>query len=447
MNIGDLVTDAFPLWWPGAMVLVLVLVGALVLRKSWWPHVVVSAAAYSVLCLAMTFYTKHFFDQSSLLPYALALIAAVAFLLASYWERPRILLQLSGVIVLFAALTSGYGQLVPQGGTPREIHLEPTQEADCWNLGGWNLLGPGPNLVDEGERLLFGGVGMSKTVDAIGKAQCAACHTFHRGQSSKQAPTLYQLPQRINERFRATYREADPSLSLNKQAYAARLGKDTLEYIALSTVCHDCFVLPEWEKELRRAMSGKDLAKLNAVFMLSSDELTAIMAWLYFREGEMPPCPEEVDHTFRGMLALKLYWVEDEPKPIMISPLIEPPRFKTGPLVTGDEPIQEQFRKANCTNCHAIPGMTKDPRATGPALAMKTTGQRLRDRAYRGNATTVKEYIRESILDPSVYVVPPFQDNVMPKDYGQKLPAIAVEKMVNYLAQLEEGKEPPPITY
>jgi hypothetical protein len=101
LNVDSLLRDTFPLWWLGAIVLVLVLAFGLVYRKAWWPQVAVGVVGYSILCLciALTLYTKHFFDQTDLLPYALAMIAAVAFLLASYWKQPKILLQLSGFIV------------------------------------------------------------------------------------------------------------------------------------------------------------------------------------------------------------------------------------------------------------------------------------------------------------------------------------------------------------
>ena len=51
----------------------------------------------------------------------------------------------------------------------------------------------------------------------------------------------------------------------------------------------------------------------------------------------------------------------------------------------------------------------------------------------------------ESILTPSMYVVKPYPDNIMPKDFGKKLNAAAINKIINYLSQLEEGKAPPKI--
>ena len=58
----------------------------------------------------------------------------------------------------------------------------------------------------------------------------------------------------------------------------------------------------------------------------------------------------------------------------------------------------------------------------------------------------MREYIKESVITPSAYVVKPFPDGVMPKIFGQKLSAGALNKIVDYLSQLEEGKAPPKIS-
>jgi len=115
------------------------------------------------------------------------------------------------------------------------------------------------------------------------------------------------------------------------------------------------------------------------------------------------------------------------------------------PLVTGEEPTDELFRKAGCVICHTIPGVKDAGGRVGPRLVIGTTGQqRLADPNYKGEAKTVHEYIVESILSPGVYVVTGFPDHVMPRWYGQKLSATAVEKMASYLEQISEGSEPPP---
>ena len=117
-----------------------------------------------------------------------------------------------------------------------------------------------------------------------------------------------------------------------------------------------------------------------------------------------------------------------------------------GVLATGEEPVDEIFTKAACIACHTIPGIKDATGKVGPMLVEGSNApKRLKDGNYKGKATSVREYITESILSPSAYVVTDFPDNQMPKDFGKKLSAGAVNKIVNYLSQLKEGQEPPPI--
>ncbi len=120
------------------------------------------------------------------------------------------------------------------------------------------------------------------------------------------------------------------------------------------------------------------------------------------------------------------------------APVITP---EAVPLATGDEAIPELFTRAGCSVCHTIPGIQGAGGQVGPALLLGTTGlRRLADPRYHGQAKTVRDYIVESILTPGVYVVPGYPDRTMPTWYGQKLSAMALEKMVAYLEKLtEEG--------
>lgn len=114
------------------------------------------------------------------------------------------------------------------------------------------------------------------------------------------------------------------------------------------------------------------------------------------------------------------------------------------PLVTGEEPIELLVTKAGCPVCHTIPGIRGAEGRVGPKLDLGRTGQtRLADPRYRGQAATVHEYVIESILNPGVYVVPGYPDRAMPRWYGQKLSAAALEKVASYLESLRE--EPVPV--
>jgi len=109
------------------------------------------------------------------------------------------------------------------------------------------------------------------------------------------------------------------------------------------------------------------------------------------------------------------------------------------PLATGDEPIPKLFIQSGCAACHTIPGILAAKGQEGPRLILGTNGlKRLKDPNYHGKATTVHEYIMESILQPEAYVVPGYPDRVMPRWYGRKLSAGALDKIVSYLERVTE---------
>jgi mono/diheme cytochrome c family protein len=141
-----------------------------------------------------------------------------------------------------------------------------------------------------------------------------------------------------------------------------------------------------------------------------------------------------------------------EPKPQVAQvtreqgPAISPPK-KTAepvsitdvPLATGDEPIDKLFVQSGCAVCHTIPGILPAKGREGPKLVLGTTAPlRLADANYQGTATTVREYIQESILNPGAYVVSGFPDRVMPRWYGTRLNAKALDRIITYLEPITE---------
>jgi hypothetical protein len=110
------------------------------------------------------------------------------------------------------------------------------------------------------------------------------------------------------------------------------------------------------------------------------------------------------------------------------------------PLVTGEEDTALIFTRAGCPVCHRIPGIAGAEGRVGPPLWLGTTGpQRLADPAYRGRATTVHEYIVESVVEPRAFVVPGYPAETMPTWYGAKLSAMALEKIALYLEEQTAG--------
>jgi hypothetical protein len=108
------------------------------------------------------------------------------------------------------------------------------------------------------------------------------------------------------------------------------------------------------------------------------------------------------------------------------------------PLVSGDEPLAAIFIRTGCPVCHTIPGISGADGRVGPPLWLGTTGAaRLVDPAYQGRAKTIREYVIESVVEPSVYVVPGYPASTMPTWYGTKLSALALEKISEYLEGLQ----------
>lgn len=111
------------------------------------------------------------------------------------------------------------------------------------------------------------------------------------------------------------------------------------------------------------------------------------------------------------------------------------------PLATGTEPIDKIFVQSGCASCHTIPGIFPARGREGPRLELGTNARkRLDDPNYKGQARTEWEYVQESILNPGAYIVKGYRDHVMPRWYGQKLSAGALDKIIKYLLKIEEVK-------
>ncbi len=109
------------------------------------------------------------------------------------------------------------------------------------------------------------------------------------------------------------------------------------------------------------------------------------------------------------------------------------------PLSTGNEPLDKLFVQSGCAVCHTIPGIGPAKGRQGPKLVLGTNGpKRLADPNYQGTAESIREYIQESILKPGIYIVPGYRDRVMPRWYGKRLNAKALDRIATYLAELNE---------
>ncbi|MDQ7029007.1 MAG: c-type cytochrome [Ardenticatenia bacterium] len=92
------------------------------------------------------------------------------------------------------------------------------------------------------------------------------------------------------------------------------------------------------------------------------------------------------------------------------------------------------FTQLGCLGCHSLATVPGAVGTVGPPL--DGLGERaasvIADPAYTGNATTPEEYIRESIVDPSAFVVAGYPD-VMPKGFGDQLSEEQLNALVQFL--------------
>lgn len=127
-----------------------------------------------------------------------------------------------------------------------------------------------------------------------------------------------------------------------------------------------------------------------------------------------------------------------------VEPANQPPGGR--PVASTNDPIalgQALFHEAvpTCAACHSVaPGVN----LAGPTLAnMAATAQKvLESPDYKGKATTVEEFIRESIVEPSAYLHPgPMYSangvSFMPPSYGSDLTPEQIDHLVAYLASFK----------
>jgi len=387
--------------------------------------------------MAIENYKVNFFGNSRLLPVSLVLVTALAFMMGIYFKNIGALLKIGGFMFLVAAALSGYGNWLPQveGGFP-----PPVVKLD---FGGMSPL----QLADEGEKIIFGGIGQSKVQGAIGKGQCPLCHGFNKGFLSERAPNLFGIPDKAKERLEdPRYSKGNPEArdTVEKESFPGAGTAETVqEYIAESHACPNCFVVEGFGLQGSSDRESQMPRIHKPPISLTLGELAAVDTWLYIREGKEPP-------TFDEILASYEKFIPEADRPKAATDVEAP--AGGGVLASGEEPVDKILTKAACVTCHTIPGIEGAIGKIGPKLEEGTSApRRLRSPEYKsspggGKAKSVREYVTESILNPSAFVVPGFPDNQMPKEFGKLLDAGAVNKIVDYLSQLEEGKEPPPIT-
>jgi cytochrome c2 len=436
--VVDLITQAVDIGWPalallaGLLVYFQVSIADPAAKKQATFKTFIGMIATLMLFMAIANYKVNFYGESRLLPVSLVMITSLMFMLGIYFTNLAALLKIGGFMFFVAAFLSGYGNWLPQvegGFPPKEEKLD---------FGSMSA----QQLADEGEKIIFGGIGKNKEQGAIGKGQCPLCHAFHAGMLGERAPNLQGLPERAGkERLEdPKYSKGNPSKRdyAQKEAFpGSGTAENAIEYIAESHSCPNCYVVAGYGVKGTNDKESPMPSIHKPPISLSLEELAAVDTWLFVREGRDAPSFEEITKAYEKFIP-----EADRPKK---------QEEKAGPpsalMADGTEPVDQIFAKAQCVSCHTIPGIPGANGTIGPKLVEGTNAPtRIKDKDYKGTAKSTSDYIMESIVNPSAYVVKPFPDNTMPKVFGQKLSAGALKKLVDYLSQVYEGKEPPKIS-
>jgi len=436
--VGNLINEAFSMGW---MVLA-ILVGMLIYFQVSIPDPAAKKRAVFktfigilstfLIFVAIANYTNNFYGENRLLPVSLVMITATTFVMALYFTNLSALLKIGGFMFFVAAFLSGYGNWLPQvegGFPPKEEKLD------------FSSMTP-QQLADEGEKIIFGGIGQNKVQGAIGKGQCPLCHAFHAGMLGERAPNLIGLPERAGkERLEdPKYSKGNPSKReyAEKEAFPGSGTADNgQEYIAESHACPSCYVVAGYGVKGTNDKESPMPKIHKPPISLSLPELAAVDTWLYVREGREAPSFEDITKSYEK-------FIPEADRPKMQE---DAPKAASALMADGSEPVDQIFAKAQCVACHTIPGIPGATGTIGPKLEEGTNAPlRIKDKEYKGTAKSVPEYIMESIVEPSAYVVKPFPDNTMPKVFGQKLSAGALKKIVDYLSQVKAGGPPPKIS-
>ena len=235
--------------------------------------------------------------------------------------------------------------------------------------------------------------------DVWHKYNCINCHTL-LGEGAYYAPDLTKITQHRGEPYLRAYMR-NPANFYDEQKH-------------------------------RRLMPKQDLSEKEIA------DLITFLDWVANIDNQgWPPRPIMVTGGFTPATAVTASAGSVEPEagtPLDVTPV----DADDDPRALG----QALFRTAtpSCNACHSTaPGANM----AGPTLAglVQRAEAVIGSSEYQGNATTVEEYIRESMVEPSAYLVPGAMYSAngvsfMPTTYVDSLTDEQMDQLVAYLASL-----------
>lgn len=108
----------------------------------------------------------------------------------------------------------------------------------------------------------------------------------------------------------------------------------------------------------------------------------------------------------------------------------------TVPLPPGDVERGKALTEGalGCTGCHilAATGPAWLPSGDTPGIGARAE-TRYTESDYTGHASSAEQYLLESIVTPNAFVVPGFESNIMPNNYGERLTVQDAADIIAYL--------------
>lgn len=303
-------------------------------------------------------------------------------------------------------------------------------------------------LVEVGERVLFGGNHPKLDPNqglSVGRGQCPVCHVILPEQPPNRFPRLIGVIARAGERIREDryqmfvqkYGEAgEPKTGIRPHAKTAG------EYVIESIYCPSCYVV-----EGLGVQDSGDMVSMMPIIPrpeigLSDYEIAAVVAYLQAAEAQGDLSKVTARKDWENYFEKKLTLPEGaETKPLSVAA----PQDLSKVGLSKETP-DEIIEKLACYVCHKIPTVRIAQVGTiGPLLTLKTTAaKRIQSPEYQRalsegkvRAATPKAYIIESILNPSGFIVPGF-DDAMPKNFKERLTFGAAENLAEFLLTLDE---------
>lgn len=332
-----------------------------------------------------------------------------------------------------------------------------TTEADLRQI-------PIEKLIRIGKNVIFGTDNLKEVFDKrevipIGRGQCPLCHSFFVEQKAERCPNLMALSTQsqkllqVSIEERSHHRIKDPRYVEAKQKYAQG-ERDTGivphaetggQYLIESQYCPDCYVVEGYGLKGTNDMASPMPAIHSIPILLEDFEIVAVTAYLQAIDNPTDTSKVTALDDWENYFGKKLTM---PPTRIPSAPTeAERLKRKLDKLALSDDSPDEIVEKMVCFACHKIPGIAVAKTGKlGPLLIMKTNAEvRIKSAEYqkavregRAHATTPREYVIESIVDPDAFIIPGFVDGMV-KDYRHKFTVQALDTLVDFL--MTQGDE------